>query len=110
MERLHSQPVSREEQRAPLAIPQREREHAAKPLDTGLAPCLPCMDDDFGVALRAKSMAELDEIGDQRSIIVDLAVVNNDDGAVLVPQRLLSRLQIDDRQPPVAESKPGLDM
>src|SRR5258706_12357486 len=45
--------------------------------------------------------------GDQLAIVVDLAVVGDDDAAVLVEQRLLAAREIDDRQPAMAEPDSG---
>src|SRR5688572_25161534 len=39
-ERLHAQPVAREKQRLPVAVPQRKSEHAAETLHAVLTPCL----------------------------------------------------------------------
>ena len=50
VQRLHAQPVTRQEQRGAIAVPQREGEHAAEALDAGLAPRLPGMHDHLGVA------------------------------------------------------------
>jgi hypothetical protein len=42
----------------------------------------------------------------QRLEIVDLAVEDDADRAVLVEQRLVAGREIDDRKPPVAEAQP----
>ena len=110
VQRLDAEPVARQEQRFAVAVPQRESEHSAEPLDAILAPLLPRMDDDLGVALGPEDVAEARELGDQLLVVVDLAVVDDDDAAVLVEQRLLPRRQIDDRQPAVAETDAGLDV
>ena len=68
------------------------------------------MDDDLGVALGAEDMAERGELGDQLLVVVDLAVVDDDDTSILVPQRLLARREIDDGQPLVAEADSRFDV
>jgi hypothetical protein len=88
-QRLDAQTVAGEEKCLPIAVPQRESEHAAKAFDAALAPRLPCVDDDFRVAQRAEDVAERDELGNQRLVVVDLAVEDDADAAVLVVQRLL---------------------
>ena len=50
------------------------------------------------------------ELGNQLLVVVDLAVVDDADAAVLVVQRLLTGREIDDRQPLVAEPDAGLDV
>ncbi len=99
VQRLDAEPVAREEQRLLVAVPQREREHAAEALDAALAPRLPRVHDHFGVAARAEGVPERRQLGDQLLIVVDLAVEDDDDAAVLVVQRLLAGRQVDDRQP-----------
>ena len=79
MQRLHAEAVAREEQRLAVAIPQREREHAAEALHARFAPRLPRVDDDLGVAAGAEHVAERCQLRDQRLVVVDLAVVDDDD-------------------------------
>ncbi len=110
MKRLHAEPVAREEQRLPVAVPQREGEHAAEALDAGFAPLLPGMDDHLGIAPGVKAVAALGELGNQLLVVVDLAVEHDHHAAVLVEQRLLARGQIDDGQPPMAEAEPRLEV
>ena len=47
------------------------------------------MNDDLGVAPRAKHVAERGQFRDQRLVVVDLAVVDDDDAPILVEKRLL---------------------
>jgi hypothetical protein len=107
MERLHAQPVAGEEERFAIAIPEREGEHSAEAPDAVGAPRLPRVDDHFGVALRPEHVAQRLQLGHELEIVVDLAVVDDDDRVVLVVERLLAGRQVDDRQPPVTQSHPG---
>ena len=50
------------------------------------------------------------ELGDQFLEVVDLAVEDDGDGAVLVEQRLLAGGHVDDRQPPMAEADARRDV
>jgi hypothetical protein len=59
--------------------------------------------DDLDVALAAEHVAPRRELGAELSIVVDLAVHDRDDVAALVLDRLVSRLQVDDREPPHRE-------
>ena len=81
-----------------------------KRVDALLAPLLPGVDDDFGVALGAEDVAERGELRDQLLVVVDLAVEDDDDAAVLVEERLLAGGEVDDREPPVPEAEPGLEV
>src|SRR6185312_17195521 len=102
--RLDAEAVTREEQRFAIAIPQREREHAAQALYAVFAPRLPCVHDRLGIAACTKAVTECRELRDQRLVVVNLAVVDDADTAVLVVKWLLPGRQIDDRQPAVAEA------
>ena len=65
------------------------------------------MHDYFGIAASAERVPERRELGYQFPVVVDLAVVDHHDRAVVVEQRLLSRREIDDRQPPMTEADAG---
>ena len=65
------------------------------------------MDDDLGVAARAEHVPERRQLGHQLPVVVDLAVEDDDDGAVLVEHRLLAGRQVDDRQALVAQRDAG---
>ncbi len=71
-------------------------------LDEIIAELFVEVDDHLGVAARAERVAERREFGDQRPIVVDLAVVDDDHRAVLVVQRLAAAAEIDDREAPVS--------
>ncbi len=83
-ERLLPNPVSREEQRPRAAIPDREREHPAKVLKAVRALLLVEVDDDFRVGVGAELVPLRDERRAQFLEIVNLAVEDDPDGAVLV--------------------------
>src|SRR5204863_5750580 len=61
-------------------------------------------------ALRAEAMTEARKLGDQLAVVVDLAIEYDADAAILVVQRLLARLQVDDRQAAMAEADAGVDV
>src|SRR6266567_1791327 len=108
MKRLHAEPVTSEEQCFAVAIPQRKSEHASKALDAVLAPLLPRVNNHLGIAFGPEAVAEAYQFRDELPIVVDLAVIDNDDAAVLVEQWLLSGRQVDDGQAPVTEANSGL--
>ena len=108
VERLLAEPVARQEHRALRLIPEREGEHPVEVPNAILAPLLPGVDDDFGVAARAEGVAERLQLVDQLGEIVDLAVERDAHRAVLVEQRLSpERRKIDDREPAMAEADTG---
>src|SRR5205823_123574 len=85
-----------------------EGEHAAQPLDQPVALLLVEVDEDLRVAVRAEVMAPGLEAGAEFLEVVDLAVEDDLDGAVLVAQRLGPPFQVDDRQSAVDEADAGL--
>ena len=108
--RLDAESVAREEQRLAIAIPQREREHAAKARDARLAPFLPRVHDDLGVAARAERMPAGGQLDDEFLIVVDLAVEHDGDSLVLVVERLVAAAEVDDRQAAMPEPDPGFEV
>ena len=110
VQRLHAEPVAREKQRLLGAVPERKGEHAAESIDAALPPALPGVHDDFGVAACLEDVPERLQLGDQRLIVVDLAIEDDDDIAILVVDRLLAGREIDDRETSVAERHPRLEM
>src|SRR6185369_13669 len=68
-----------------------------------LAPFLPGVHDHFRVRTGPEAVSLRLERGHQRLEVVDLAVERDPDRPVLVRQRLLSRGQVDDREPAMAE-------
>src|SRR5205807_450080 len=110
IKRLDAEPVAGEEERLAVAVPQRKSEHAAEALHAVLAPLLPGVNDDLGVAPGTKYVTRAHELGDQLLVVVDLAVEDDDDAAVLVEKRLLPGRKVDDRQAPVPEAQSRLEM
>ena len=62
------------------------------------------VDDHLGVALRREAVPAAAELGGQLLVVVDLAVQHDDDRAVLVEDRLVAGLEVDDSQPLDAEA------
>ena len=103
-ERLLPDPVAREEQRPRARVPDREGEHPAKILQAVRALLLVEVEDDFRVGVGAELVSLRDERRAQFLEIVDLAVEDDPDRAVLVRERLMSLGQVNDAQPAMAES------
>ena len=89
-----------------LLVPDRERKHAAQPLDERRALRFVEAQDDFGVAVRSKRDARVRARRAQLREVVDLAVVGDGEPAVGHRHRLMAgRRRIDDRQPGVRERR-----
>ena len=72
----------------------------------GVAALFVEVDDDFGVGVRAEDVAARDQVASQLAVVVDLAVEDELDRAVLVGHRLVrGGAEVDDAQP--AEAEPG---
>src|SRR4051812_45498059 len=84
VERLLADPVPGHEELLLLLVPDREGEHAAEALDAALAHLLVEVDDRLGVRARVEAVALLLELFFERLEVVDLAVEDDPDGAVLV--------------------------
>src|SRR5258708_5994540 len=84
-------------------IPQRDREHPIDMIDKIVAVFLIKMRDDLGVGLRNELVPAFFEGLAALAIIVKLAVHHHDDRFVLTVNRLIARMQIDDREPPHSE-------
>ena len=65
------------------------------------------MDDDLAVAAGAEGVAGGLELGAQLAVVVDLAVVDEPDGLVLVGDGLVAAGAVDDAQAAVAEADGG---
>ena len=63
------------------------------------------VNDHLGVGLRREPMTLPLELDAQLAVVVDLAVEHEPNRAVLVRDRLVSRLEIDDREPPETEAE-----
>ena len=107
VERLDPEAVAREHEPAPLRVPHRDREHAPQPLGEARPVLLVEVDEHLGVGVRrAEAMAGRLELRPQLGVVVDLAVLDDDDPPVLVGDRLVAALEVDDREPP--RGQPGL--
>ncbi len=103
-ERLDPEAVAREHEPAPRRVPDGDREHAAQALPEPVAPLLVAVDEHLGVGARAERVARRLELAHQLAVVVDLAVLDDDDRAVLVRDRLVAAVEVDDREPPCGDS------
>jgi hypothetical protein len=105
VERLDPDTVARQDQAALLRVPDPDREHAVDALEHRGAPLLVAVDDHLGVGVVGlEDVAAGEQLLAQRQVVVDLAVEDDLDAAVLVRHRLVRRRrEVDDREPPERE-------
>jgi hypothetical protein len=99
VERLDAEAVAREHQPAPARVPQRDTEHAAQLVHEARPALLVEVHEHLRVAAGREAVAALLEARHQLAVVVDLAVLDDVDGAVLVRDRLVAAGEVDDRQP-----------
>src|SRR5438067_5231467 len=90
IERLDAEAIAHEQQPLLRRVPERERKHAAEPVDALVAPLLVRVDDRFGVRAGLVAMTARFEIAPNLGVVVDLAVEDDPDRLVLVRQRLMA--------------------
>src|SRR5581483_6290106 len=109
-ERLDAVAVASEHEPPPLPVPDRDREHPAQPLREAVAVLLVEMQDHLGVAVRSEAVTRALQLGPELAVVVYLAVLDDPGGAVLVRDRLVARLEVDDREPPRREPDRPVDV
>ena len=102
--------VARQQHALPAAVVNGESKHAVEPVGHVESVGFVGMHDHFRVALRLEHVAKRLQLGAQLAVVVDLAVEDDTDRAVLVEDRLVPAGQVDDRQPPHPEPDPPLDV
>src|ERR1700722_6681528 len=92
----------------PARGPDRQAEHAAQPRDRGGVPVLVGVDDHLGVGGRVEAVARGFQVTSQFPVVVDFAVEDDPDRAILVVDWLVPGREIDDAEPPHAERDAGV--
>ncbi len=104
IERLHAHPVAGDEKRSVALVPDREREHAAQSLEQALeSPGLKTVRQHLGVRAAAKPVSRRLEFLPKFGMVIDLAVVDGPDRAVLARDGLVSAGDIHYGEPSDAE-------
>ena len=104
IERLLAEAVAAAEQAALAAVVEGECPHAVEPADERGTPRAIGVEQHFRIGVVGlKAVAEGDELLAQIEMIVDLAIEHDSERAVRGPHGLLAAIQIDDRQPSMAE-------
>ena len=109
-QRLDPEAIAGEDEAAASGIPDRDREHAAQALRESRPVLLVEMDEHLGVAVGAEAVALRLQLGAELPVVVELAVLDDDDAAVLVRDRLVAGLEVDDRQPAGGETDGAVDV
>jgi len=110
VEGLDAHVIARQKQLAAAGVVDREGEHAVEKFRTAAPVLLIGVDDDLGIALGAKAVAARFQIAAQRLEVIDFAVLDRQDGAVLVEDRLVAAVHVDDRQAPHAQPDAAPDV
>ena len=103
VERLDPVGVAREHEPAARRVPDRDGEHPAQPLGEADTVLLVEMHERLGVAVGAQRVACALELAAELRVVVDLAVLDDDTASVLVRDRLVAVLEVEDREAPRRE-------
>ena len=95
-QRFLADSIARDEKFLGSLVPNCKRKHSAQVLWTVGAILIVGMNDRFGVAVGIKLVAEFLEFLAQLPVVIDLAIENNPGGAILIVNRLVPALEIDD--------------
>ena len=99
VEGLDPQAVARQDERARGLVPGGEGEHALEVRDGLDATVLEAVDDDLGVRARREGVPAGGEDPGELAVVVDLAVEDDPDPAVLARHRLVAGREVDDLEP-----------
>ena len=111
IERLDADAVAHEPELSCARVPEREGEHATHPVQAVDTPLLEGVHEHLRVGVVGTEHVTADplELRAHLGVVVDLAVVDELEAAVLVGDRLVSRMrQVDDREPARAETDAGV--
>ena len=107
VEGLDPEPVAGENEPTPAPVPEGKAELAAQALREAWPLLLVEVRDDLGVAAGAEAVPACGQLGSQGLVVVELAVLDRPDEAVLACDRLVAAGHIDDREPAHPEGDPG---
>ena len=98
VDRLDPEPVARDHTATANLVPDGDPEHPAQLLREHRPVLLVQVRQDLGVAAARKGVAAAPQVVTNRGVVVELAVLNGPDRAVLVRERLVSPLDVDDAE------------
>ena len=98
MQRFDAHAIACQDQVAFLTVEQCEGEHAVQAADHLFPPLFVCVRQHLGVGLRVEGVAGLEQLFTKLEVVVNLAVLYDEDGLVLVVDRLMAAFQVNDRE------------
>src|ERR1051325_2290682 len=104
IKRLDAETIARDEQLTFPAIPDRESKHAAQVLYTRIAVLLVQVQDRFRVAVCLINVASIFQHLAEIRVVVDFAVKDDVERAIFIGHRLMTRSNIDDTEPAMAQA------
>jgi hypothetical protein len=107
-QRLDPEAIAARDQPVISRIPQRKRVLTTKMVEALGAVVFVQVQGDLTVRLRAKPVPALLEFGPDPLEIVELAVDDDMDGLVFIGDRLVTRGEVDDREPRVTQGNPTI--
>ena len=110
VQRLDPQPIAGQDEPAPGGVPERDGEHAVERAHEVEALLLVEMNDDFRIRARVEAMTPGFELALQLREVVDLAVVDRPDAAVLVVNRLPAGVDVDHGQAPHGQADVAVEV
>jgi hypothetical protein len=103
VERLDAHVIDGQDEPLEPAVPERQRVHAAQRREQLQAALLVEVRDRLAVAPGSERVPARGELRPQLDVVEDLAVEDQGDGAVLVEERLIAVLEVDDAEPADAQ-------
>src|SRR5215831_1316621 len=97
-QRLNPNTIARQHKPLLGLGPDTKSEHSSKTTEAFRIPFAKCLQHNLGVAVRCEAAAACNQFGAEFGVVVDLAVENEDDIAILADHRLFPSGQIDDLQ------------
>ena len=109
VQRLDADSIAREDDDLPREVEHGEGEHPVQMLDAAFTPLLIGPQEDFGVRSGAEPIPEIGQLPAQLRMVVDLAVEDDPRGGIVIGQRLMATLDVDDREPSHRQADAALD-
>jgi len=103
VQRLDTEVIPHQHQALEIVIPDGQGEHAVQPVDDVDAPLPVAVHDHLDVGAGRERVTETDQLGLEFPVVVDLSVAEDPDGTVLGAERLVTTVEVDDREAPERE-------
>jgi len=96
MKRFLAEPVARQKEALPVAVPKRKREHPGEVLQTLWSPALPGVDDRFCITVVSEAVTFGFQLAPELLKIIDLTIEDDYHRIVLVIHGLVTALHVND--------------